>query len=154
MDGFDVSDMCNALQEADVNKSKPNPLAHLDPEAATLARSKGWAIPENYDYAKYIIAGEASQPLDVDAAADAAAARVEGMAEGMDDEEFPEWAAKAAKYEWKDEYGEVGPQNEELERMLFRSEFISRTGLKINKYLPTFFPFCYDILTCQKPSEH
>lgn len=141
MDSFDVADMNNALQEADVNKPKPNPLAHLDPEAAALARSKGWAAPESYDYAKYVIAGEAPSPVGGgDAAATAIAAPVEGIAEeGMVegiDEDFPEWAAKAAKYEWKDEYGDVGPQNEELESMLFRSEYINRTGLKMNKYFP------------------
>lgn len=34
--------------------------------------------------------------------------------------DVPEWAANARRYEWSDEYGDVGPSDEELERMLFR----------------------------------
>ncbi|EEH47254.2 uncharacterized protein PADG_03352 [Paracoccidioides brasiliensis Pb18] len=35
---------------------------------------------------------------------------------------------RAAKYEWKEEYGDVEPRNEELEEMLFRNELINRVG--------------------------
>ena len=136
MDSFDVSGMNYALQEGDASDSNTNPQDYLDQEAATMVRSQGWAEPENYDYAKYVIAGET--PL---SANDAAPTAVEGMAEGMN-EVFPEWAGKAAKYEWNDEFGDVGPQNEELEAMLFRSEFINRTGLKIKKYLLYILSFC------------
>lgn len=121
MGSFDVSGMNNALQEElDATKQQPNSHGKMDPEAASLARSKGWAAPETYDYSKYVTPGE-GEPIPQPAEA------------VVDDGEFPEWAANALKYEWKDEYGDVGPANEELEEMLFRSEYINRTGLKINK---------------------
>ncbi|KAL9013290.1 MAG: hypothetical protein Q9173_002001 [Seirophora scorigena] len=34
--------------------------------------------------------------------------------------DMPEWAANARRYEWSDEFGDIGPSDEELERMLFR----------------------------------
>ncbi|EPS26837.1 hypothetical protein PDE_01776 [Penicillium oxalicum 114-2] len=40
----------------------------------------------------------------------------------------PKWGGNAARYEWKDEYGDVGPRNEELERELFHDEHIPRPG--------------------------
>lgn len=39
-----------------------------------------------------------------------------------------DWAGAAAKYEWSDEYGEVGPEVPELERTLFGGEFQMRRG--------------------------
>lgn len=121
MGSLDVSDMHNALQqEEELDSPEPQTDSHgkMDTEAASLARSKGWTAPETYDYTKYVTPDEAvaPQPLEV-----------------LDEGEVPEWAANALKYEWKDEYGDVGPENEELEEMLFRNEFINRTGLKINK---------------------
>ncbi|RHZ44385.1 DEAD/DEAH box helicase [Aspergillus thermomutatus] len=107
MGSFDVTDMSNALKE--VTSEKINKSV----EASNLAREKGWVPPEQYDYAKYNT-GPAEKPEEV-----------------TEETELPEWAAKAAKYEWNDEFGDVGPPNKELEDMLFRNEFINRTGLKI-----------------------
>ncbi|PYH93406.1 DEAD/DEAH box RNA helicase [Aspergillus ellipticus CBS 707.79] len=107
-DNFDVSDMGQALKESTGNE--PGKAT----EATNVAREKGWVAPEGYDYDKY---NSTVPPL--------------VKPEGGGDELIPEWAAKAAKYEWKDEFGDVGPQNSELEEMLFRNEFINRTGLKI-----------------------
>ncbi|GIK01169.1 hypothetical protein Aspvir_005201 [Aspergillus viridinutans] len=107
MDSFDVTDMSNALKEVTDEKINKNV------EASNLAREKGWVPPEQYDYAKYN-AGPAEKPEEV-----------------TEQSEIPEWAAKAAKYEWNDEFGDVGPPNKELEDMLFRNEFINRAGLKI-----------------------
>ncbi|KAF7156458.1 hypothetical protein CNMCM5623_010128 [Aspergillus felis] len=107
MDSFDVTDMSNALKEVTDEKINKNV------EASNLAREKGWVPPEQYDYAKYNT-GPAEKPEEV-----------------TEQSEIPEWAAKAAKYEWNDEFGDVGPPNKELEDMLFRNEFINRTGLKI-----------------------
>lgn len=109
MDNFDVTDMSNALKEVTDEKTNKNV------EASNLAREKGWVPPEQYDYAKYNT-GPAEKPEEV-----------------TEQSEIPEWAAKAAKYEWNDEFGDVGPPNKELEDMLFRNEFINRAGLKIGK---------------------
>ncbi|GFN15046.1 DEAD/DEAH box helicase [Aspergillus tubingensis] len=108
MDSFNVSDMSTALKESTGNQSS-NPT-----EASNAAREKGWTTPKGYDYEKYT---STLPPLN--------------QPQGDNQEELPEWAAQAAKYEWKDEFGDVGPQNPELEEMLFRSEYTNRTGLKI-----------------------
>lgn len=112
MDNFDVSEMSTALKDVTNEQNNKNP------EAATIAREKGWAAPEGYDYTKYT-----AEPLPKPA---------EEQEQG-EQGELPEWAAKAAKYEWKDEFGDVGPHIPELEEMLFRSEFINRAGLKLGK---------------------
>ncbi|KAI1960380.1 hypothetical protein LOZ58_004103 [Ophidiomyces ophidiicola] len=78
----------------------------MDAEAAALAREKGWAEPQRYDYAVYT-----TQPGDPSS-----------------DVNDSQWASNAVKYEWKDEYGDVGPRNEELEQMLFRDEYTNRAG--------------------------
>jgi ATP-dependent RNA helicase DDX3X len=39
-----------------------------------------------------------------------------------------DWHGTATKYEWKDEYGEVGPRIPELEKQLFGGEFQMRRG--------------------------
>lgn len=111
MDTFDTSEMGNALQDVtNVHDKKA--------EAAVAAREKGWAEPESYDYSKY---SNTLPPLPK-------------PSDDTPDLDLPEWAANAAKYEWKDEYGDVGPENPELEEMLFRSEYINRAGLKLGKY--------------------
>ncbi|KAJ0425991.1 DEAD/DEAH box RNA helicase [Aspergillus carlsbadensis] len=108
-DSYDTSAMRDAL--ADVTNAQNNKAS----DASTLARAKGWVEPEIYDYQKYNAGPSLEKPAEEDG----------------QEEPLPEWAAKAAKYEWKDEYGDVGPENPQLEQMLFRSEFINRTGLKI-----------------------
>lgn len=35
-------------------------------------------------------------------------------------------------YEWKEEYGDIGPRFEDLEKHLFGSEFHVRTGIKFD----------------------
>ncbi|KAF4286879.1 hypothetical protein KXX16_005967 [Aspergillus fumigatus] len=107
MESFYVTDISNALKEVTGEKINKNV------EASNLAREKGWVLPEQYDYTKYN-SGSAEKPEEV-----------------TEQSEIPEWAAKAAKYEWNDEFGDVGPPNKELEDMLFRNEFINRAGLKI-----------------------
>lgn len=103
--------MGNALQ--DVTNVKDQKA-----EAANLAREKGWSKPESYDYDKY---SSNIPPLPK-------------PSEDAPQTDLPEWAANAVKYEWRDEYGDVGPENTELEEMLFRSEYINRAGLKLGKY--------------------
>ncbi|PYI02514.1 DEAD/DEAH box RNA helicase [Aspergillus sclerotiicarbonarius CBS 121057] len=108
MASFDVSDMSNALKESTGNESNP------PTEAASIAREKGWTTPEQYDYEKYTAT---VTPL--------------GPSQNDGDENLPAWAAQAAKYEWQDDYGDVGPENPALEEQLYRGEYINRTGLKI-----------------------
>ncbi|KAJ9226488.1 hypothetical protein DTO212C5_1407 [Paecilomyces variotii] len=110
MDTFDTNDMSNALN--DVSNRKAN----MNAEAAAVAREKGWVEPQGYDYAKYNTSAPQQKAPDATEATDAP------------NVEEPEWAANAAKYEWSEEFGDVGPPNPELEKMLFHSEFINRAG--------------------------
>jgi hypothetical protein len=66
--------------------------------AANRAREHNWATPQAYDYSAY------------------------GRDENDEnDRQQKNWASTAVKYEWKDEYGDVPPRNEELEKELFQS---------------------------------
>ncbi|OXV06411.1 hypothetical protein Egran_05822 [Elaphomyces granulatus] len=84
----------------------------MNAEAAAVAREKGWVPPEKYDYSKYTTVASG------------------GPVEGEANNEAPEWASNAAKYEWNEEYGDIGPPNPELEEMLFHNEYINRVGIK------------------------
>lgn len=103
----------NAEMTGDTSEAKPAAGSpQTNEEAAEEARKKGWTAPTQYDYTKY----NAAPPKE---------------GEAQDDQ--PEWAGTAAKYEWSDEYGDIGPPNKELEQMLFHGDYINRTGLKIEK---------------------
>lgn len=43
------------------------------------------------------------------------------------------WFANAAKYEWDDDYGDVGPKHEALENILFGDEHMMKQGEKFSK---------------------
>lgn len=60
--------------------------------------------------------------------------------QGFNEAGFTEWAGNAARYEWKDEYGDVGPRNEELEKQLFQVDYISRAGHRLDRYVHTSRP--------------
>lgn len=111
MGSFDVNDMNDALEDAAAQQGPMNA------DAAAVAREKGWTAPQGYDYSKY---STTVPPLE----------KPEVGEEVID---LPEWAAKAAKYEWKDEFGDIGPPNPELEDMLFRNDWINRSGMKLDK---------------------
>jgi ATP-dependent RNA helicase DDX3X len=78
-------------------------------------RPNGWAEPSRYDYVEY-----GKDPKDI-------------KEPTAMDEHALAWGHNAQKYEWKEEYGEVGPRNEELEQMLYHSEFITRQGIKFDE---------------------
>ncbi|KAJ5357765.1 hypothetical protein N7541_004923, partial [Penicillium brevicompactum] len=69
--------------------------------AAQVAREKGWTEPVPFEYAQ------------------------------LSGKDHTDWAGVAARYEWNDEFGEVGPPNVELEDQLFRGSFITRAGDKL-----------------------
>lgn len=89
-----------------------NDVAAKNSDAVATAREKGWAEPSSYDYEEY--GKEAKDATVVDST-------------------MPAWGHNAEKYEWKEEYGEVGPRNEDLEQMLYHSEFITRQGIKFDE---------------------
>jgi ATP-dependent RNA helicase DDX3X len=53
--------------------------------------------------------------------------------ESYNDKNFNDWDGMAPRYEWKDEYGDIGPRNEELEKQLFNDEYMPRAGLRFDE---------------------
>lgn len=76
-------------------------------EPTQQAAARGWTAPVAFEYQQYADTG------------------------------FTGWAGNATRYEWSDEYGDVGPRNEELEKQLFQTEYISRAGLRLDRYVHT-----------------
>ena len=103
----DISNVTNGLAGVNIK----------DEEGLQKARDAGWVEPLKYDYDTYNAGPTTKEERD---AADGA-------------QELPAWAANAAKYEWSDEYGDVGPAFKSLEDELFRNEHINRTGIEFSK---------------------
>jgi ATP-dependent RNA helicase DDX3X len=116
MDSFDTQEMAAVLPDTEEPKSR------MDAAAAAVAREKGWVEPEKYDYAKY-------NAPPVRPVAEGAPTEVPAFESDL------VWASDARKYEWKEEYGDVGPEDKDLEQQLFRGEFINRAGVKFEKYV-------------------
>src|SRR5271163_4384012 len=122
-DTFSTDQMKSALMDVNTTDGATTHVdkeQHLDKEhALALAREKGWVAPQAYDYETY------NAPMGSSAAMAAATEAGQG----------PLWGHNAVKYEWREEYGEVGPAIPELEDQLFRSEFLVRKGLKFDQYV-------------------
>jgi ATP-dependent RNA helicase DDX3X len=86
----------------------------------------GWAKAEGYDYSTY---NKSNKELaDAQALFSEQAANHQQAGLHSDD-----WAGNGAVYEWKDEYGDVGPRFEDLEKILFGGENRQTTGIKFDK---------------------
>jgi len=107
--------MAQALDDTTNAPSASGPTKNQ--EAHDLAREKGWVDPQPYNY---------------EAAAAGPNATVAGDGD-VSDSSVPQWAHNAARYEWLEEYGDVGPKVPELENQLFRSEFLNRHGAHLEK---------------------
>lgn len=90
-----------------------------DEEKYKQAREAGWVAPQAYNYdAAMAKHGDAAPPSSI---------------EQVDIEDMPDWMHKAVKYEWKEEYGDVGPEVPGLEAQLFRGDARTRTGQFLDK---------------------
>lgn len=88
-------------------------------EAINRVKEAKWGDREEYDYAKYT-----AGPRDK-------AAPAPELDQPQTD--APTWAANAAKYEWDNDYGDVGPVHKELETMLFGDEHKMEQGQEFSK---------------------
>lgn len=116
---FDTANMAEAL--ADTSNDKPQATGPpKDQEAFDTARAKGWVAPVAYDYETKT----SSQAI------------ATGADPTIPHETFiePQWAHLAQKYEWKEEYGDVGPKMPELEAQLFHNDFLTRRGTHMAEY--------------------
>lgn len=104
----------NGAVLADVTSSMANATIR-DAEASERSRNAGWVEPQSYDYETYN-----------------ASTREEREANEQT-RELPSWAANAVRYEWSDDYGDIGPAKQDLEDDLFGDEHKMQTGLEFNK---------------------
>ena len=86
-------------------------------EARERVKEANWGVQQEYDYAKYT-----AGPRDKAA-----------QASESDQPQGNAWNANAAKYEWDEEYGDIGPEHEELKQMLFGDEHKMEQGLEFSK---------------------
>lgn len=84
-----------------------------------LARDAGWVQPQAYNYEAAM-----AKPGDV---------AQTSIVEQVDLEDMPGWMHSAMKYEWQEDYGDVGPEVPELEAQLFRNDSRTRTGQFLDK---------------------
>lgn len=91
----------------------------VNEQALERVKEANWGARHEYDYAKY-----------TEGPRDKTAPTLEGATPQGN---LPTWAANAAKYEWDDEYGDVGPEHDELRQMLFGDEHKMEQGQEISK---------------------
>ncbi|KAL9103128.1 MAG: hypothetical protein Q9163_001808 [Psora crenata] len=96
---------------ADITAQLGNTKIKGNAEAVKRARESGWVEPTEYDYESYNATAK----------------------EQLERGNAPAWASNATRYEWKDEYGDVGPAHPELEKMLFGDENQMRKGPEFEK---------------------
>nr|KAK5448799.1 hypothetical protein LTR18_001887 [Exophiala xenobiotica] len=117
---FDTSEMAAAVPDATNGDAAP---VHgvVDQESLKRARELGWAEPQSFHYgatAPTTVLTDAPPPADEDGD------------ELVSVHKSSTWAHDAEKYEWKEEFGEVGPRIEKLEQDLFKADYINRAGEK------------------------
>ena len=104
-----LKDVTNSLDATTINP---------DNEAAKeRVRNAEWSRPEKFDYDTYNADTKEKRE-----AAEAA-------------HEVPEWASNAARYEWSDEYGDVGPEFKDLEEVLFDGDNKVTIGDQYEKWV-------------------
>lgn len=97
-------------------------LIDIDDAPKVKPSERGWDKPTPLDY-------EALQAKPSDLLTKVAADDEAEIIDTTEQEiENPGWASSAIKYEWKDEYGDLGPEIPELERQLFTKEGSSQMG--------------------------
>jgi ATP-dependent RNA helicase DDX3X len=112
---WDTKDMAEALPTA--KPSSEAPVAESATPPKKNPQEAGWVEKQPYNYDTY---NKSSKEL-----------FDEGLAPGGLGAQ--DWASNAAKYEWDEEYGDVGPAFPELEAQLFSGELRMRTGIEFSK---------------------
>ena len=113
MAGWGMDDMAAALPST----QEAAAIAKSTPEVRKNPQEAGWVAKQSYDYDTY---NKSSKEL------------LEAGATGSGSESRA-WASNAVRYEWNDEYGDVVPRFEELEKQLFGLEFRPSKGIDFTK---------------------
>ncbi|KAL6713458.1 hypothetical protein ACLMJK_008923 [Lecanora helva] len=104
-----LADVTNKVSDSDIKM-----------ENQQRVRDASWVEPQKFDYNTYN-AGPKEQRSTVAAVGTEEAA-------GTEEDSVPTWAANATKYEWEDDYGEIGPKYDILERQLFGNSTQTEKG--------------------------
>jgi hypothetical protein len=144
-DNFGMADLTLIHQQKVVAKNQEAFVR--DEEVVARTHQHGWKQSDAYAYDVY----NAKTPQDRDNAArlrleqeatDQAARDLEaGQIARQKGEEVvnpfnadvPLWASGAVKYEWQEEFGDIGPAHPELEAQLYRDQFINRSGIQFEQ---------------------
>ncbi|TAQ86167.1 hypothetical protein B7494_g5508 [Chlorociboria aeruginascens] len=123
MSAWETTEMAAALPEANAGVgTSTEPVAEQK-----NPQEHGWAAKSGYDYATYNkTSRELAEARDADVTGETEAVAVGGV--GHND-----WASNGAKYEWNEDYGDVGPKFPALEEQLFGSQNHVRTGIDFKK---------------------
>lgn len=131
MSAWNTKDMASAL---------PDPGEDGQPAAVTAAhktpQEHGWTEKTAYDYDKYNQSTQVAAPVHErdGREADQETPEEEALAEAVGGLAPNDWASNAAKYEWDDSFGDVGPRFPELEKQLFGTENHVKSGIEFSKY--------------------
>ncbi|KEF57899.1 uncharacterized protein A1O9_05821 [Exophiala aquamarina CBS 119918] len=103
----------------------------MNEEARQVAHLQGWVEPKAYNYDNDLVsenpATNGTNHCDViNEDGDNANSGGQGDQSGH----CHKWAHDAGRYEWKEEFGDVGPRSEKLEEELFNGKYINRAGEK------------------------
>lgn len=112
-----TADLGTALKDATNGSGQGDTTGPLkDEEKCKQARDAGWAAPQAYNYA----AASAKHGEQVETSSTAQVNQVS-------------WAHEAERYEWQEDYGDVGPEVPELEAQLFKGDLRTKIGQHLDK---------------------
>lgn len=117
MSAWGTQDMSAALEDSGIAATPLTTTTDAAPPPAVNPQAHGWAAKVAFDYATYNAGA-------VDAAADEA---FDEATRRNNNSNF-HWAGDAAVYEWKEEYGDVGPDFPELAEQLFGRKAVAGEG--------------------------
>ena len=129
-----MSSLENRVAKLSVRDDQGGALGDVTAERVnTLAPTWKAIKPVEYDYSVY----NASGPEEREAAERGITERLAAEAQAASEADqytssVPLWASGAAKYEWQEDYGDIGPPHPELEKQLFKDQFINRIGPQFN----------------------
>ena len=110
------TDLGTALKETTIDGAPTGP--PRDEAKAQLAREKGWVEQQPFNYDATIPPQDAPSDMNLPGGV-----------------EMPGWMHRASKYEWSDEYGDVGPEVPQLEKQLFGNEMKVKKGQNFEEYI-------------------
>lgn len=123
------ADMASTLRETTNGGAPAGP--PRDEAKAQLAREKGWVEQQPFKYDAAIPPPDAPSDINLPSG-----------------DEIPGWMHRARKYEWSDEYGDIGPEVPELEKELFGSELKLKKGYNFKEYVMHHFFKCSLLTNC------